>query len=38
MCALRDTGLVRCWGNDSQQQLGDGSADTVNMDTPSLVA
>lgn len=37
-CALKTNGTVRCWGQDNQQQLGNGSADVANQHTPMLVS
>jgi alpha-tubulin suppressor-like RCC1 family protein len=35
-CALLDTGVVRCWGNNSFYQLGDGTQSATNASVPPV--
>ena len=36
-CATRGTGSLYCWGNDSDGQIGDGSASTVDKTAPKQI-
>lgn len=37
MCAIKENNSIWCWGNDAQQQLGNGNADTTSRHTPIQV-
>lgn len=34
---MKSDGTVRCWGQDSEQQIGDGSGSTASVHTPVQV-